>query len=713
MKRISKYIILFLALFCLLSPGKIAYADDVNSIDQFDQLTGDGKYLGKDYRDRYALDIEETNFFDTFPKLWNDMANGLFMIIKTIAYVAVSAFYLVMELDLSEMFSGQINGIQEALNNSIFEPLFLLAFTATAGMIILFLFRRNMVGILGELGKVLLVLVLSMLIVKESGSVLSACTGITKSASVQALIEMNNAGARQEDVSVSNFAANAAGLVWANLIHEPWKTLEFGTSKPTNEDIDSILGKDKGSDKRKESIKNYMSKGEEEAAALNKNKGMERFAYLFVYFFPFIAKIGIFLFTALLQLIFQAVAIFFVLMAPVILLLTMVPGYGMDTLTSWLKKILESQLSLFVITFILGLMIKLDNLFGDFGRQHGWFMGLIFQTATVVGLFMYRDKLLKGITSLQKGISNKSYTQNRLKRAGTVDLYKGKEIAKRAATGAREKIERIRPRSTDIFNKKQAKQEEQKRAKRPTTTTGPIQQKGILYNSLKKPLSMDQGVEERPKANNKVVPIRYPKEKKKEPERPVTVQSKGSVNIKKPTEQKRPVTTQSKTAMEHSVGQQERERPVTNNKIVPIKSHEEEKKISRPRPSTRDSVKKVKAKELEQVPSKTIHTKNGSEESVLRQRLQKNKEIPKVETKREVVRPVTVPKEVIHNKEILANDKTENVQKAQKPIQIKKVGKTTNERKKQVIRANTDIKRPVLKARTIPIKKSKLRKKIG
>lgn len=730
MRRISKYILLFLTVFSLFSPGKIAYADDINDIKEFNGLTGDGKYLGEQYKNNYDLDIEETNIFDTIDQFWNDAANGIFFLIRMLADVTVSAFYIVMDLDIADMFSGQIQGIQEALNNSIFEPLFLLAFCATAGMIILYLFRRNMVGILGELGKVLLVLVLSMLIVKESGPVLSACTGITKSVSVQALVDLNNdAGTEQEEgeVSVSNFAANAAGVVWANLVHEPWKTLEFDNTTPTTDEIDAILKEKSGSPERKTAIKNYMNKGEKEAAALNKKRGMKRFWYLFVYLFILIAKAGIFLILSLFQLIFQVVAIFFVFLAPVILLLTMVPGYGMDTLTGWLKKILESQLNLFAITFVLGLAIKIDSLFANFGRQYGWFMGLIFQTGAVVGLFLYRDKLLQGLTTIQKGISNKGYARNRLNRAGTVDFYKGKEGVKRTAIGAKritedgvdkiqEAIEKIRPSTTDIFTKAAHKEEKQEQhAKRPTTTTGSAEQKGILYNSLKKSLSVDQESKEQPMTNNKVIPIRHPAEKEKEPERPTTK----AVDLKKAPEQQReperPVITQSKMAtpgIKQTEGEEKKpERPVTTtNKVVPIKQNQEEKR-ERPRPSTKDFIKKVQKKELEQVPAQPVNKKN-TPESVPDQKVLKNKEISQTETKREPVRPVTVPKEV-KQAGVLSDNPERNVQKAQKPIKIKKVDKTTSETKKQVIRANTGVKRAVLKKGTTPVRKIKVKKKIG
>lgn len=167
--------------------GYLITAEASSSIgidDEFEYLEGDAKYLGQDYRDNYYLDLEKTGILDTGEALLNGIANILFYFIRFLAFLTVAIFYYAMGFDIAGMFAPYIGDIQSALKEGIFEPLFLLAICGTFFIVISKFWKRDITGIVIEFGKVILVAVLAILVVKDSATAMSYVTGITKSISV-------------------------------------------------------------------------------------------------------------------------------------------------------------------------------------------------------------------------------------------------------------------------------------------------------------------------------------------------------------------------------------------------------------------------------------------------------------------------------------------------------------------------------------------------
>lgn len=57
-------------------------------------------------------------------KCINGMANALFFLERILSYLTVVVFYVSFNLNLIDLFGNQVSTIQQALNNSIFQPLF-------------------------------------------------------------------------------------------------------------------------------------------------------------------------------------------------------------------------------------------------------------------------------------------------------------------------------------------------------------------------------------------------------------------------------------------------------------------------------------------------------------------------------------------------------------------------------------------------------------
>lgn len=340
-------------IFALSVPAMAASEAVKSGVQAFNEASaGDAKYINQS--DNYYLDMEKTGLLETGQAIMNSIANMLFTFIKWLGKVTVVLFYYCMDFDMAKMFRDEINSIQSALNSGIFKPLFLLGFCGSAVIMLKKMVKRDMLGAYGQIAKVIGIVVLSILVVQESATVLTATTNITKTISTQALMGMQG----NSQANVSDYAAQSAGVLWMNLIHQPWVFIEFNGENVNDETIEKFLGVAPNSSERKDYIKDYAKDG---GKAFDIDRAGEKIGFMFLYLIPFAIKSVIYILMALLTLFFQLIAIFYTFLAPVVLILSMVPGYeGM--LTSWLRKVLESQLSILIMSFIIGLLLKMDTL---------------------------------------------------------------------------------------------------------------------------------------------------------------------------------------------------------------------------------------------------------------------------------------------------------------------------------------------------------------
>lgn len=430
-KKYCLYMMLAMALLCAGIVFSISFQASAagavnNNIDAFKELQGDAGYIN--VPDNYYLDMEDTDLLETGYWLLNSIANLLFTFIRWLANVVVTLFYQCMTFDMAELFKDQIDAIQETLNSGIFQPLFLLGFCGCAIVLLKKMLRRDLMGAFGQILKVVGIVILSFLVVRDSATVLSAATGITKSISAQAMVGM------QGNVATTDFAAESAGVLWVNLIHQPWKFIEFGEEADTvtEEEVATFLSLKVDDDKRKEAIKSHNG------MAFNKGRAGEKIGFMFLYLIPFVVKSLVYILLALLTLVFQLIAVFYVVLAPVVLILAMVPGYE-GLLGVWLRKILESQLSILIMSFIIGLLVKVDQMLFDMcAVAWGWLVVMIVQTVMAVFIILKKDQLIGALSKLQKGAASPGYAKSMLIKSGD-----GFSLANRGIKTTRKAAERV------------------------------------------------------------------------------------------------------------------------------------------------------------------------------------------------------------------------------------------------------------------------------
>lgn len=405
MKRANKTIFLamFMVIVFMFLPAftLTSRADDGSGIDDggaFDDISGIQSY------ECYYFDVEELGVLDAFYIALNSVGNLLWNAIKLLTKLVMMVLYVALSFDAGELLSPFISGIQTAIHDSIFETLFVLAFCGTAVILLKRMVKRDLMGAFGDIVKVVVIVVLSIALVKKSDSALSMISQVTKETSVQVMIDINDnagiSGDTSEDTSTSTkFALRAAELLWENLVAAPWESLEFAGTDPTEEDIEDFLNiaNAPGSGNRDSLVANYGGAG----ICFAKIRTITRLACIIVYLIPFLIKCIVYIAVAAVQLIMQIITVIYILIAPVILLLALLPGYE-SVVGTWLKKVLETQLGILIITFLLGIIIKVDMAMYDMMDSMGGFLVVsIMQMIIMVGIYFGKDKILGMLSTAQ------------------------------------------------------------------------------------------------------------------------------------------------------------------------------------------------------------------------------------------------------------------------------------------------------------------------
>lgn len=413
-----------MVLALLLPAGTVRAQEAIKSPGAFEKLKGDAKYLEDRYRGNYVLDIEETGVIEILWSAINGIANVLFTVIRYLALATVTVFYYAIVFDVGEMFGDEINSIQAALNDSIFEPLLILAIMACLATLLVKYARKDIVGGAVELGKVVCVIVLSMLVVAKSDVVLSYATNITKEIGIEALASVNDSGGLPQ--GKEDFAAQAAGILWVDLVHEPWKTVEFMHVNEPDEDVIDDFLTTSDAEKRAELVKGFG----EDAACFQMTIGFERIGFLIIYLLPCLAKCALFVIVAGALLVFQILAVFYLVLAVIVLLLFAFAGYE-SILTAWLKKLMETQIMILILMVMLSLLLRTDVFLYDKTGEYGWFIVLLIQIIMGVGLYMGRGSIFGMLSTLQRGMSTPRYLANRMRMGGNISTIQQKATATR------------------------------------------------------------------------------------------------------------------------------------------------------------------------------------------------------------------------------------------------------------------------------------------
>jgi len=414
-----KIIIMLLTVLFLTVPlPDVAYAASgaIGITTEFDDLEGDGKYLGSDYRDNYYLDTQKLGITDVADQALHGIGNGVFSLIRFTGFLVSAVFYFSLDFDLAELLAPLINPIQQTMRNNVFLPLFQLALLAALIMAVMKFVRRDFIGVMEQFGKVIFIFVLSILVVRDSANFLTYASNITKGVAVSILTSVSGSNVSS---NTNDYAAAAAGTLWIGMVHEPWKSLQFEGYEYTQDDIEAFLSEpdEEARQKMVEEIR------EDHKAAFRTNFLGPRIFIGLIIFLTVLIKGIVYILVGALQIFFQFMAVFYVMRAPLILLISLVPGFDFDFLTIWVKKIFETQLAVLLLTFMMGVMILVDNTLQMFSGGWGWLVTLVLQIVVSVGVFLKRDQILNMLSTAHRSMRTPKRAMYDFRNSGNPYLY--------------------------------------------------------------------------------------------------------------------------------------------------------------------------------------------------------------------------------------------------------------------------------------------------
>lgn len=404
--RTKKLQRIFLALVLVLTVvsglGAVQVQADIFGLnDNLNGMDGNAQYASEEYRDNYSLDTTGLGMFDVMDKALASITNLLFLLVVMIGKLACSVIYHALNFDMAQILTSLISDFINSLNDSIFKPLFAVAFCATAWTMIKRLFRSDIAGTAAEIGKAVFVCVLSALITTNASGVLTLTFNLTKSINRDIIASSST----EDEEGGSTYAKTAAGEVWYNLIHIPWLSLEFGNDIPDDKIVNDILKESSDSNKRNDLIEDYEN--ETETKAFSSDRLIERIVLTIIYLIPLLLKALIFMVLSLSQVMYQTLAIFFLVLAPIMLLLTLLPNLGFPLLTRWMMKILETQIMCIVLTVFLTLLLSLDMwLFNNLSGTLGWLVTVIFQIVIYVIVILKRKEIFSMFSKAGQFVSH-------------------------------------------------------------------------------------------------------------------------------------------------------------------------------------------------------------------------------------------------------------------------------------------------------------------
>lgn len=426
-KRVLKWLaILATLIIAYNSLTKVAHASAFlsygNGDDPFASITnGWGQFVADKYRNNYHLDILNLNMFEWFDKTVYWFLNLMFSFIVLMAWFGINIFRFCFTNDIASSFGETLEGVMTSLNNGVFNSFFMTVFMISLFSIVYQLWKKNYSAIASQLLATALIFALSGVFANGAVEFLSASTDFSKKIGVQAIVSINGQKPNEEnETTLENYSKEIVGTLWGNFVHQPWIMLEFdgklplveknNKSKPNKETeiySQEILSHSEGSSERENVLKEIRGKYGDDL--FSEDSMSDKFVSLFMLIIITAVKMVILIAIGVLQIAFQLISIFLVLLIPFVLLIAIVPFFGGTNLLSMLgKKFLGAQAGIIISSFVLALLVLIDTvtltMFQSWGAN--LIMALLMQCACWIVLIAFRKSLFNGLTNLQNKIAS-------------------------------------------------------------------------------------------------------------------------------------------------------------------------------------------------------------------------------------------------------------------------------------------------------------------
>lgn len=366
----------------------------------------------------YRLDIEEKGLLDLIWLAFNEQANERFGVVELIGRATVSVFHYCTTSNLADLFGDNINLIQKRLHKSLFMPMLWAALGMIGIKIIGRLWRRNMTAAMGDMIAVGLVMAAALLVTEYSDQVVKQLYDTTNGISAQVMVDLSGSNVGEAG---SSYSAMAVGTLWKNMVYIPWAQLEFGAAadEMSESEIDNLL-KRTDLDERQEEVNKKVEEDGRYRKGMNKKQGVARLSTLNLYIPIVIVKAGIFMICSVLRFVYQILTVIFIFLAPIVLALSLFPGFDFKIMEAWLKKILALQISAIVIAIFMSLLILVDNKIMSMFGSAEWMIGNAIEVLMMVCIFLARKKITGLFETIHRAVQMPRYAVTAMRNSGNV-----------------------------------------------------------------------------------------------------------------------------------------------------------------------------------------------------------------------------------------------------------------------------------------------------
>lgn len=403
---------------------------------------GWGKFMSEKFRNNYALDVGDASFFDV-SKILNAIANLVFNMVVTIAWLTLNIFNLCFSSNIPDQFSSILNKVSTAFQNGVFNKFFMIMFMISTIMFVINYAKRNYAAIFSQL-MATIVIITSVAIISSTGArnFVVDTTDFARDIGASLITSINGTDKSSQDGFSEDGSPTSEmlGTMWANLVQKPWVILEFngtqslenGKCNDNKDAVDlstDILSKSTDDDEREKIAKDNIKD-----VSFASRAGTTIVLALIT-----IIKCFVIMVLGVLQVFFQILAIGIVLIAPLMFLLAVVPFFGGMNLIKWLgRKYLGVQFGIVLLSFGIAMLVLIDNILLTFFMSVGasFIVAMLIQCLCWVLVIVFRRQIMDTLKSLQEKVV--AGTGSPLK-IGDKLLDKGAEVGKGAIEPIKQK----------------------------------------------------------------------------------------------------------------------------------------------------------------------------------------------------------------------------------------------------------------------------------
>ncbi len=409
-------------LFTALTPVTI-HAEDTPSSSAFSSPLDDifNSKNANDhirYRDNYSLDTIDGSMFslsDSIQNGLNSLANVLFQVQVVFAYMLITVFYYSFELDIYGMLSEVVNTFMHEMKTSIFDELSLIAILILGLFFIVKVIQNQKTQVWVAIIQTALIVAIALYFFNNPMQILKQVDNGSKAISKSVLagtFKANNSGASPESAVMA-----AVDNIWSAYVHQPWQMLEFGNMEMAKREENKILSLSPGSKERKE----YIKKLAEDEKHFTPDWGVKRLGLQIAYAIPLILIFAVIAIMCFFMISYQVLTILFTLLGAFVLVLALIPFFGMKILQNWAAKIIGFASIKVIICFCIGVMLAFMTAIFKLSDQYGWILTLLLVVISVLSIIWKREALLELFTLIRLTPQNPSMINKQLRKDSNVE----------------------------------------------------------------------------------------------------------------------------------------------------------------------------------------------------------------------------------------------------------------------------------------------------